>query len=62
MLNDKIINALIKNLIEFCNVLADIKAPDTDVDLHVITWNNDECIPVFNKWSIPENYTLLACS
>lgn len=39
-----------KNLIEFCQVLADIKTPDTDIDLHVITWNKDECIPDVIDW------------
>lgn len=41
-----------KNLIEFCQVLAEVKAPDADVDLHVITWNKDECIPDVIDWFV----------
>jgi ATP-dependent Lon protease len=41
-----------KNLIEFCQVIADAKTPDADVDLHVITWNKDECIPDVIDWFV----------
>jgi ATP-dependent Lon protease len=39
-----------KKLIEFCQVLADVKTPESDVALHVITWNKDECIPDVIDW------------
>lgn len=41
-----------KNLIEFCNILAEVKTPDTDVDFHVITWNKDECIADVIDWFV----------
>jgi len=41
-----------KNLIEFCQVIADAKTPEADVDLHVITWNKDECIPDVIDWFV----------
>lgn len=40
----------VRNLMEFCEVVAEMKEPETDVDLHVITWNKDEAIPGVIDW------------
>ena len=34
-----------RNLLEFCVMLAETKAPDQEIHLHVITWNSDEYKP-----------------
>lgn len=40
----------VRNLMEFCEVVAAMKEPETDMDLHVITWNKDEAIPDVIDW------------
>lgn len=40
----------VRNLIELCQVLTDLKDPDAEMELHVVTWNKDEAIPDVIDW------------
>ncbi|MCD8415976.1 BREX system Lon protease-like protein BrxL [Tenacibaculum dicentrarchi] len=46
-----------KNLVEFCLMLSDNKAPEDEINLEIITWNNEEFIrdSIFNFEEIQEN-------
>ncbi|WP_233899781.1 BREX system Lon protease-like protein BrxL [Tenacibaculum piscium] len=46
-----------KNLVEFCLMLSDNKAPEDEINLEIITWNNEEFVrdSIFNFEEIQEN-------
>ncbi|WP_205503389.1 BREX system Lon protease-like protein BrxL [Rufibacter psychrotolerans] len=48
-----------KNLLEFCIMLEQIKEPDEEIDLHVVTWNTEEntASSIANLEDLKENMT-----